>query len=238
MDRLLQESDLTLPGYIEEALKEESIASYNMGLFGGNDLDFIHEYCKEALALCDRNKATCLNGNFNLLFEQILFAYKTKQEKLPVSTIFPGVFNDNGYTANDFCQLEEYPQRSYFHLLGGHKRNRDITESLEEVLFINYPESYRAVTALFPYLHPRSFGEGTVCIPLMTADEPIKSYIEFLNEAERSGSVLSMKDLTEVESKRIEGRYLSRHDDKMSEELAVRINPYLKFHDKKGVCPV
>lgn len=231
MDRILQESAITLPKYIEEGLKEESIVSYNMGVFGGNDMDFIHEYCEEALTLCDTNKAICLNGNFNLLFEQILFAYKAREEDLPVSTLFSRTFNDNGYTVKDFCQLEEYAQKSYFHLLGGHKRNRDVIESLEEVLIANYPDYYKTITTVFLYLHPRGFIKGTICVPLMIDDESIKSYIDFLNEAERDWSALSWEDLIEVEARRIEGKALSCHEDKLNADLVICSNPYLKCFD-------
>ena len=102
MDKLLQESALRLPQYLEEGLKQESILSFNMGVFGGNDLDFIQKFCEEALELCDANKAICSNGNFNLLFEQMLFAYKAQKEGQTVSTLFSQIFNDNGYTVKDF----------------------------------------------------------------------------------------------------------------------------------------
>lgn len=36
MDRILQEPAIKLPKYIADGLKEESIASYNMGIFGGS----------------------------------------------------------------------------------------------------------------------------------------------------------------------------------------------------------
>lgn len=231
MDRILQESPLILPKYIEEGLKEESIASYNMGVFGGNDMAFIHAYCEEALALCDKNKSTCLDGNFNLLFEQILFAYKAKKEKLPVSTIFSKVFNDNGYTVRDFCQLDDYAHKSYFHFLGGHKKNQDIIESLEEVLIVHYPDYYKTLLTVFPHLNPRGFTKRTLCVLMMTADKPVKSYMEFLNQAETDWSGLSLEDLFEVEQRRIKGKPLSYHKNELDPDLIICRNPYLKCFD-------
>lgn len=48
MDRILKQDNIKLPDYIKEGLKNESISSYNMGFFGGKDINFIHEYCDEA----------------------------------------------------------------------------------------------------------------------------------------------------------------------------------------------
>ena len=230
MDRILQESALQLPKYVEDGLKEESIASYNMGLFGGNDMDFIHAYSEEALALCDKNKAICLNGNFNLLFEQMLFAYKAQKEGQTVSTIFSQIFNDNGYTVKDFCNLDDFEHKGFFHLLGGHKRNRNLIDSLEETLIAHYPDYYKTIVKLFPHLYSRGFIKATIYIPLLTNDIPIKLYIDFLNNAEREWSGISWEDLFDVEQRRIEGKRLSFHKDVLN-DICVCRNPYLKCFD-------
>lgn len=148
MDRILQESALTLPEYLEDGLKEASIASYNMGVFGGNDMEFIHAYCEEALAICDTNKSICLNGNFNLLFEQMLFAYKAKKEKKQVSTLFPNEYYDNGYTAREFCNFSRYGENKLLHILGGHKRSKSITYSFERFMLTYHPNSTEDILRL------------------------------------------------------------------------------------------
>ncbi len=230
MDNLLSDSTLELPEYLEKGLREESIASYNMGLFGGNDMTFIHAYCEEALAVCDKNKAKCLNGNFNLLFEQMLFAYKAKEEDVPVSTIFPQVFNDNGYTVADFCQLNRHDEKGYFHLLGGHKRNPEVTETFVETFITLYPDYYKLILSLYPHQYQRGISKGTVCILMMNTDMPIVSYISFLNKAEEDWSTLSWEDLLEVERRCVEGKRLSCHKD-MPDNICVSRNPYLKCFD-------
>ena len=45
MDRILSYPEILIPEYIQKALSEESIPSYNMGFFGGSDLAFIRHYC-------------------------------------------------------------------------------------------------------------------------------------------------------------------------------------------------
>lgn len=230
IDKLFEDSALELPEYLKEGLKEEAIASYNMGLFGGHDMAFIHAYCKEALAVCDRNKAICQNGNFNLLFEQMLFAYKAKEENIPVSTIFPQVFNDNGYTAAGFCQLNRCDEKGFFHLLGGHKRNLEVIETFVEIFITLYPDYYKLILSLYPHHYQRGITKGAVSLLMMNTDMPIKSYIDFLNKAERDWSTLSWEDLLKAERRCIDGKRLSCHKDKLN-NVCVCCNPYLKCFD-------
>ena len=56
MDRILEHPSIRLPDYIGKGLKEESVASYNMGFFGGTDLDFIHRYCREVFRFMEENR--------------------------------------------------------------------------------------------------------------------------------------------------------------------------------------
>lgn len=230
MDRILQESAIKLPRYIADGLKEDSISSYNMGIFGGSDLKFIGEFCKEAMALCNSNKDTCTDGNFNLLFEQMFFAQKVAKERQKVSTIIPKTFNDNGYTVGDFCDLSNQ-EKWFFHLLGGHKRNTEVIDSLMRTVIILHPDWYRRIIFLFPYLYRRGFVQGKVCIPLMNCDIPIKHYIEFLNQAEEDWSTLSWEELLDVESRSIRGNAVSRIDDLLGLAVGVCCNPYIKCYD-------
>ena len=231
MDKILLEATIKLPEHIEKALVEEFIASYNMGVFGGNDLSFIHAYCEEAQNLYESNKLLCLNGNFNLLFEQILFANKVKREHQSVNTIFPQLFNDNGYTAVDFCLLSDYKHKEYFHILGGHKKNQKITESLAETLIVQYPDYYKLIKTIFWGKYPRGLISGTICVPLMTVDIPITSYIDFLNEAEEEWCNVSWEELLEIELRYIEGKTMSLYEDIQNSNPAVCLNPYLKYFD-------
>ncbi len=47
IDRLLSYPEIILPEYVQRGLAVQSVPSYNMGIFGGSDLDFIQRYCKE-----------------------------------------------------------------------------------------------------------------------------------------------------------------------------------------------
>lgn len=73
-----------LPSYLIDELKKESIGSYNAGILGGNDIEFIKKYTDEALKIIydnNLNSHLCLKNsiNYNILFEQILFYVLTKK---------------------------------------------------------------------------------------------------------------------------------------------------------------
>lgn len=229
MVQLLREAAIKLPKYLDDGLKEEPMASCNMGIFGGSDLDFIHAYCEEAMDICDKNRAECPNGNFNLLFEQILLAYMARREKQPISTLFSKTFNDNGYTSNEFCLLYDYEHKGYFHLLGGHKRNKDITESLAEILLSHYPNYYKTAVLLFPHFHLRGVSNETFCIPIMMTEIPIQSYIEFLNEAEEEWSSISWDKMCDVAFRYVRSKVLSLHE--LDSGTTICLNPYMRCFD-------
>ncbi len=231
IDKILQVSSVKLPKYLADSVMVDSVPSYNMGIFGGRNFAFIKKYCEEAQILCDTNKDLNLNGNFNLLFEQILLAYLVKKERLMVSTPFTQVFNDNGYSIKDFCQLDRFGDKDYYHVLGGHKRNSVIIDSLEETFISMFPDYYKLIVSLFPPLYHRGLKKSVLCVPLMFSDSSIKPYIEFLNEAEAGWSNLSWKDIFEVESMRFRGKALSYHEERLDNELVLRRNPYLKCFD-------
>jgi hypothetical protein len=62
MDHVLRMENLELPDYVMRGLKENSIASYNMGVFGGTDITFIHKYCEEVLRFIDTNRINRIAG--------------------------------------------------------------------------------------------------------------------------------------------------------------------------------
>lgn len=227
---LLQVSGIRMTDTLDKDICSDSLLSYNMGVFGGSDLNFIHSYCEEAMSFCNSNKSLNLNGNFNILFEQILFAYFAEREKQPVNTIFSKTYNDNGYSAGDFCNLDRYREKTLFHLLGGHKRNKGITESLSDIFLSSYGDYYVRLVSAFPLLHQRGFSNGIVCMPVMNTDLPIQSYIEFLNGAEEEWSTLSWDELMDVEKRRVAGKALS-YIAELPKDMVICRNPYLKCFD-------
>ena len=86
MEKLLSYPEIMIPDFIQNALSEESIASYNMGFFGGHDLNFIQRYCETAFRFMEENRMNdlserCSQINCNVFFEQIIFAVMADEER-------------------------------------------------------------------------------------------------------------------------------------------------------------
>ena len=140
VDRMLSFGTIKLPRYIEQGLEEESISSYNMGIFGGNDVDFIHEYCDEAMRFVrdnDINNASLPHSRVvcNIFFEQIILAAFADLKKREVASVLGRDVKDEGYSGFEFCDLAYYEQRAFFHLLGGHKPQMAALERQIHMLF-------------------------------------------------------------------------------------------------------
>lgn len=160
MNRVLAHPEFKLPQFIQETLDNGTMASYNMGIFGGNDIDFIHRYCQEVFAFFEANhmndaSVEYSNEECNVFFEQIFLAAMVDKEKKEVATLISKPFEDNGYTKKDFCDLRRYSQKEFFHLLGGHKKTQNITKALAKALLRISPVVYENIVGLF--LHEENF---------------------------------------------------------------------------------
>lgn len=165
MDRILQEPAIKLPQYIEDGLKEESISSHNMGLFGGSDLQFIHQYCQEVIRFMDDNKMndSRYSQSFidcNVFFEQVIFAVLSDFHKREVASIMGRAICDEGYTKQEFCNFSNFGNDKLLHLLGGHKRNPQIINSFERFMLTHYPNH---VKRIFESINPKNKFNSLAC---------------------------------------------------------------------------
>jgi len=124
--------------------------AYNMGIFGGNNMDFMQKYCAASFAFVDQNKENfgkVDQFNFNIFFEQVLFHEMTKIEKQEVATYIHEDIGDNQYT--NFGNFEDVPhKRTYLHLLGDFKRQLVVCKKMESYVMRNYPEYYKHLEVL------------------------------------------------------------------------------------------
>lgn len=122
--------------------KEKDVNVYNFGIFGGTDLDFIQEYTKKAFGFVDKNldSLDAIKGlNFNIFFEQYLF-YCMAQDR-QVSTYFNRDFVADQYKG--LVSFHDVPTvKSYLHLLGEFKQNRQICRDMSRQLSVEFPEQY------------------------------------------------------------------------------------------------
>lgn len=140
---------LYMPVEIEHYHNHPNNFACNMGVVGGNDINFFKEYSERSIDFVDKNinassKINCLN--FNLFFEQILFYQFAKNKDIEVKFLFDEIYDDGEYVG--FAEFHEVPDKKYLHLLGAYKRNPAVCKAMEVYIMKNYPESYSKIAAL------------------------------------------------------------------------------------------
>lgn len=154
IDAVLQK-DIIIPDFLKEVLKKDSILSYNAGIIGGKNIQFMQEYCQAAFDFIESNRLNGINSknsnvNYNILFEQILFYALSEKSNKIVTTVLDHSIQDNGYTYHEFCDFYSYNKYNLMHIIGGHKKNTRICELLGRTLLNKYPEYYKRIINLFP----------------------------------------------------------------------------------------
>lgn len=158
MQRVLHNQNITIPDCIREVLREDALASYNMGVFGGSDLNFIQRYCNEVFRFLETNHLNerehpNSHVECNIFFEQIILAAMADLNHIPVGNLVNHEMFDQGYTVNEFCSLDRYGEYPIYHLLGGHKRNPYVLRMLSRMLMRTWPEYFCRIVDIFPNPH-------------------------------------------------------------------------------------
>jgi hypothetical protein len=141
-----------IPKEMNDYIQNHDNYAYNMGIIGGNDINFFQEYSNQAIEFVDKNSEVWekINGfNFNIFFEQVLFYQfaKTKQKK--VSTLFSEISDDNNYVG--FADFDRVPtQKTYLHLLGNYKKSIKVCKNLEAYVLDKYPEYFERLRNILP----------------------------------------------------------------------------------------
>lgn len=153
MYRVLHNPQIRLPECVQKGLQEDSIASYNMGVFGGNDLQFIQQYCNEVQKFFDTNgmnNAESVNSRIecNVFFEQILLAALIEEMQKKVGCIVKHDMYDQSYTISEFCNLYKFYRFPLHHLLGGHKSNPFVQRILRHQFANMYPKQFDSIREL------------------------------------------------------------------------------------------
>ena len=153
MYRVLHNPRMQLPVCVTKGLQEDSIGSYNMGVFGGSNLHFINQYCNEVQKFLNRNEmnnSENVNSKIecNVFFEQILFAALVEEKQEQVCCVINHDMYDQGYTISEFCNLYKFYEYPMHHLLGGHKRNIYVQRMLRHSLAYMYPTMFKTIFEL------------------------------------------------------------------------------------------
>ncbi|MEJ8768271.1 DUF6734 family protein [Prevotella sp. HCN-7019] len=226
-----------LPSYLIDELKKESIGSYNAGILGGNDIEFIKKYTDEALKIIydnNLNSHLCLKNsiNYNILFEQILFYVLTKKASKNVETIIEEEINDNGYSCNDFCNFCNFNNSTLLHLLGGHKKNKELIKQMERTLLYKYPEYYLRILKLFPNKNIRINKQNDNNRSLeITIESCITKYYDWQEAILNKWKHISLTELLNVE-KNIDGNlsFINENENENEKNKYIfKLHPFLEI---------
>ncbi|GHT18877.1 hypothetical protein FACS189429_5960 [Bacteroidia bacterium] len=126
--------------------------AFNMGIVGGNDIDFFQNYCKKSFDFVNKNKSAWADINllnFNIFFEQVLFYETAKINDKKIDCLLPENIDDNNYVG--FADFEKVPfLKKYLHLIGNYKQIELVCRKMEQYCLLNYPEFFRTLKQVFP----------------------------------------------------------------------------------------
>lgn len=235
MDNVQRSGEIELPEYITSALREESVASYNMGMFGGSDLEFIHHCCGESFSFLERNRMNDPSVphsrvGCNILFEQVFFAVLADLQHKEVSSVLGRAVKDEGYSGREFCDLAFWHHRPFFHLLGGHKRNPYNVEMIRRTLLRLYPDVLERITSLFASCHRRFSPEAPLPYEGLSIERSIARYEDAVERQQRQWESLSRECLLSWERRVAESMILMRAGDEVRQGLMVERNPHLSIY--------
>ena len=209
-----------------------------MGVFGGTDITFIHEYCNEVLQFIDKNRINdfrCRNSRVdcNVFFEQVLFAVLADHRKREITDVLGRTMQDEGYTVHEFCNLDNYEEGYFFHLLGGHKKNVHVVPMLESAIIRMYPELYKQIVGMFPDRYVR-FGKTSstpVRFSVMSMEKSIAQWEDFLDKRAEEWKDLPVEELFETEKAIVRCSKLSRNTIEVQKNIVLRCNPHFALFE-------
>lgn len=183
-----------LPEAMEKYDQGINHKAYNMGIFGGNDIPFIKDYCRQAFDFVDRNldKVNKLKGiNFNIFFEQVLLYELATRYGKDVATYIKDDIGDNEYKGlADFDNVPE--EKKYLHLLGFYKKIPTVCNKMLAYVIRYYP-GYVAYLEDLLSLKPIITGFG-----VNAAHDNMNSEIVSYKEALLNGRIYTRPDERDV----------------------------------------
>ena len=111
-----------MPQYLTACNDGKYISSYNAGLLGGNDIDFLKSYLNEISKFLDSNADRILKSNrrflYNVVFEQWLFYGLAKKQNKKVATYYKDIITDFNM-GNDSVsqQVHSFRELDYMHVM-------------------------------------------------------------------------------------------------------------------------
>lgn len=155
------------PSILKRNLFLPNMRAYNTGIIGGYDVDFFKRYVDLALKMIRKKQNDKLNGNFNIIIEQLLFYSLAKKENKEVTCLTDKLIKDNGYLREAFVDFTNVQKLKYLHLIGQYKRDKEICDWLARYLRQENEEVFLKIVTLFKkqhYFYNRKLEEITSAI--------------------------------------------------------------------------
>lgn len=133
-----------VPGYCRHRMYRALQKPYNVGIFGGRDLDFIHRYAEDALAVIRHplNQPEWADKDgvvISCYAEQYLLGAKALYENRYVAVLFPNVTTQNEAFMRDI---------GYSHLFGESKHNLELMQRVYRRMETEFLYLYKVVKAM------------------------------------------------------------------------------------------
>ena len=235
MQRVFHNPDVILPDYVHKGLNDGSLASYNMGVFGGRDLDFIGRYCQEVFRFIEENhmnEAQHRNSNIecNVFFEQILIATMADKEQKEVGSVVSHPMYDQGYSIREFCNLKAFDEHPIHHLLGGHKYNTKVLKMLVQAMIRLQPDMFRRLMSLCPKFSSTIFER--IHTPGCSIEE-IHPYLDFIEKKRKEWGRLQLEELMEIEGRAPTNDAIQKVIEGKSSSNILCLSPYITSYIMK-----
>ena len=232
IDHLLGYPEIVLPEFLQRGLAVQSVPSYNMGIFGGSDLDFIHRYCKEAEDFLQVNNMNdlsekCSRVCCNVFFEQVLMAIMAENEGRTVTSVHERAIKDMGYSSREFCSLENYEEKQFFHLVGGHKRAEFNSDQLEKVMFRLYYDYFIRIIHLFESSHRRLCKTGCPTRNYDSIERNIAQYEDIRELKAAEWDLCGVDKIIETDKAILDSHDFFMASPEEKGDYIISVNPYL-----------
>lgn len=148
-ERLSNDRDINKKlSFSQSLLDDYHDEAANMGVFGGNNVEFIKKYAQDVIEFVSKNvDNSCLlkkSQNSNCFLEQYYLYYLCKTNKIHYKTIHPNYYADT--TKNKKMQFNIPNETNCFnHFLGNSKKLEIVNDYIKCKLQKYYPEYYNII---------------------------------------------------------------------------------------------
>lgn len=148
----IEEDGIRLPQFLADCNDGKYINSYNAGLLGGNDIEFLRDYLNEISNFLNENKDKILHSDrkflYNVVFEQWLFYGLSKKMNKKVCTFYKEPITDfdmdNAKVPKQILSLNEL---EYLHVME-HKDNIRCNRFIAYQMQADFPQEYEKILSV------------------------------------------------------------------------------------------